>query len=135
MKSPERAEYVKYRLEKAEETYEVAALLVKNKKWNSAVNRLYYAAYYAISGLLAKNEVDGKTHTGIKTQFFLHFIKTGKIDIELGKVYADLFDWRQKGDYGDFFDFTEGDVITILKPTRDLLEAVKSEILKEDEEK
>ena len=131
MKSSERDEYVRYRLEKAEETYEVAELLIENEKWNSAVNRLYYAAYYAVSGLLVKNGINSKTHPGVKTQFLLHFIKTVKIDIVLGKVYADLFDWSQKGDYGDFFDFTEEDLNSILKPTKELLESIKSEIGKE----
>ncbi len=131
MKSPERNEYVKYRLEKAEETYEVAELLVENEKWNSAVNRLYYSAYYAVSGLLVYSEINTKTHSGVKTQFFLHYIKTGQIELELGKAYADLFDWRQKGDYGDFFDFTKDDVTAMLKPTKLLIEAIKGEIGKE----
>jgi hypothetical protein len=34
MKEPEREEYVRYRLEKAEETFEVATLLITNKMWN-----------------------------------------------------------------------------------------------------
>lgn len=65
MKASERNAYVKYRLEKAEETYEVAVLLVENEKWNSAINRLYYAAYYIVSALLIKSEIDTKTHAGI----------------------------------------------------------------------
>ena len=124
MTPSERNAYSKYRIEKAEEAYEVAELLVSNQKWNAAVNRLYYAAYYAISGLLVKSEVETKTHTGVKTQFLLYFVKTGRIDVQMGKLYADLFDWRQKGDYGDFFDFLEADVLPLLKPTRDLLDAI-----------
>ncbi len=102
-----RSDYVKYRLEKAEETYEVALLLVREKKWNSAVNRFYYACFYAISALLVQSEIETKSHSGVKTQFFLKFIKEGKVSTNLGKLYTDLFDWRQKGDYGDFFDFSE----------------------------
>ncbi len=94
MKSADRDAYVKYRLQKAEETFEVAELLVENKKWNSAINRFYYAAYYAVSALIVKLEIDTKTHAGVKTQFFLRFFKTGKIDARLGKLYSDLFDWR-----------------------------------------
>lgn len=58
----------------------------------------------------------------------MNYIKTGKIEIRLGKLYADLFDWRQKGDYGDFFDFGEGDVMPLMAPTRELINAVKREI-------
>ncbi len=128
MNQTERNEYIKYRLEKADETLEVAELLIDNKKWNSAVNRLYYAAYYAISALLVQAEINTKTHSGVKTQFFLHYVKTGIIEIELGKAYSDLFDWRQKGDYSDFFDFAKDDVQSIHEPTKRLITAVKKVI-------
>ena len=128
MKLSERVQYVKYRIEKADETLEVAELLIENKKWNSAVNRLYYSAFYAVSGLLVQFEITTKTHAGVKTQFFLNFVKNKTISFELGRVYSDLFDWRQKGDYGDFFDFTEEDINSILQPTKDLIEAIKKQI-------
>ena len=130
MKKEEKDNYVNYRLEKAEETFEVAELLIKNKKWNSAINRLYYASFYAITGLLVNSEITTKSHSGVKTQFFLYFVKEGIIDQELGKLYGDLFDWRQKGDYGDFFDFEEKDVKPLLEPTRKLIDQVKKEIEK-----
>lgn len=130
MNREEKDNYVKYRLEKAEETYEVAELLIENEKWNSAVNRLYYASFYAVTGLLVNTEITTKSHSGVKTQFFLNFIKRGIIDQELGKLYGDLFDWRQKGDYGDFFDFEEKDVRPLLEPTRKLIDQIKEEIEK-----
>jgi uncharacterized protein len=105
MKPTEREDYAKYRMEKSRETLEVASLLIQNSKWNSAVNRLYYAAYYAISGLLVKSGIESKTHTGVKTQFLLHYVKTGKVDMSFGKLYADLFDWRQKRRLRRFFRF------------------------------
>ncbi|MCB1178764.1 MAG: HEPN domain-containing protein [Leptospiraceae bacterium] len=130
MNREEKDNYVKYRLEKAEETYEVAELLIENEKWNSAVNRLYYASFYAVTGLLVNSEIATKSHSGVKTQFFLNFIKRGIIDQESGKLYGDLFDWRQKGDYGDFFDFEEKDVKPLLEPTRKLIDQIKKEIEK-----
>lgn len=133
MNLSEKKAYIKYRLEKADETYEVAELLVNNQKWNSAINRLYYAAYYAVSALLVQAEINTKTHSGVKTQFLLNYVKTEKIAMNLGKVYSDLLDWRQKGDYGDFFDFTEADVRLILIPTKTLIEAIKEEIKKGEE--
>jgi len=121
MKLSERDSYTKYRMEKSWETLDLAELLVRNSKWNSAINRLYYAAYYAISDLLLKSGIETRTHVGVKT---------GKIKMSLGRLYSDLFDWRQKGDYGDFFDFSEEDVIPLLEPVKDLIDAVKDEINK-----
>jgi len=45
-------ELVNYRLDRAYETYEDALLLANSNKWNSAMNRLYYAAFYAVSALV-----------------------------------------------------------------------------------
>ena len=124
MNEEDRISFVKYRLEKAIETFEAAEILIDTKKWNSAINRLYYAAYYSISALLINHTISSRTHSGVKTQFFLHFVKTGLIDKKLGKLYSDLFDWRQKGDYGDFFDFSEEVVRSLQQPTRELIDQV-----------
>lgn len=128
MKEGERSDYIQYRIEKAEETLEVAELLIKNSKWNSAINRLYYSCFYAVTGLLVKTGKVTKSHSGVKTQFFLEYIKTGRIDTEYGKLYGDLFDWRQKGDYGDFFDFSGEDVIPLLEPIKRFIALVKNEL-------
>lgn len=77
MKEEERLAYIKYRLEKAEETLEVAELLIENARWNSAINRLYYSCFYAVTGLFVKTGKVNKSHSGVKTQFFLEYIKTG----------------------------------------------------------
>jgi hypothetical protein len=86
MKKDERENYITYRLKKATETLDDAALLIDNQKWNSAINRLYYAAYYAVSALLTRDELNTKTHNGVKTQFFLNYVKTGIFSLEMGKL-------------------------------------------------
>lgn len=42
MTSDDRNAYAKYRLEKAEEAYISAEVLILHQQWNSAINRLYY---------------------------------------------------------------------------------------------
>lgn len=46
-------------------------------------------------------------------------------------LYGDLFDLRQKGDYGDFFDFEEQHVTTLLPKVESFL--MKIETLAKDE--
>jgi len=93
---------VKYRIQRAKETFHDAEILADNERWNSAINRLYYASYYAVSALLLKHSLKPTTHTGAKNQFSEHFIKTNILTQEIGKLYSQLFSWRQKGDYDDF---------------------------------
>jgi uncharacterized protein (UPF0332 family) len=43
-------------------------------------------------------------------------IKTKRIEKEFGKIYSQLFTWRQKGDYDDLFNFSEEKVIPYFEP-------------------
>ncbi len=86
-----------YRLERAKETLEDAKLLADKQRWNSAINRLYYAAYYAVTALLHSENFKTTTHNGTKAMFSEHFIKTGLFPAELGKIYSQLFNMETKG--------------------------------------
>lgn len=48
------------------------------------------------------NGLASSSHKGIKTLLGLHFVKTGKIDPQYGRIYQQLFENRQSGDYEDF---------------------------------
>ena len=100
-------DYIKYRVAKSKESYEDAKLLFSNERYNASINRLYYSCFYIIIALLIKNHIETQTHNGVRTQFSLNFIKSGKVDKKYGKLYSKLFDWRQKGDYGDLFDYNK----------------------------
>jgi uncharacterized protein (UPF0332 family) len=90
--------------------------LAEREKWNSTINRLYYSAYYAVMALLLNSDLKPATHNGAKSNFSEYFIKTGKIDKEYGKMYSQLFTWRQKGDYDDLFDFNKDKVFPCFEP-------------------
>ncbi len=122
-------EWVEYRLRRALETYDDALLLVENQKWNSAINRLYYAAYYAISALLLHANLDPATHNGIKSAFSSHFIRSGKCPPEMGRTFSQLYTWRHKGDYDDMFDFDGEKVMPYLAPTKHLIDWVKVNVV------
>ena len=127
MTPEERQQYVNYRFECAHKTVKAARVLGDNGFWNSAVNRLYYAAFYAVNALLVKNKVDARSHSGVKNQFSLHFIKTKKLDIEYGRLFSELFDWRQKGDYENLFDFDEASVRPLFERVENFIKVVELE--------
>jgi len=70
MTPQEKQDYIRYRLEKAEETLKVAQVNGNLGFWNTCVNRLYYASFYAITALLLQNDHPTQTHKGVKTLFF-----------------------------------------------------------------
>jgi len=128
MNLDDRNEYVKYRIESAKKTFEAAKVLAENKFWNSAVNRLYYSVFYAVNALLVMNEIQTKSHSATKSQFSLNFVKTGKFDKKYGKLLSELFDWRQKGDYENIFDFDNDSVQPLFEPVNEMIRLIEKEI-------
>lgn len=126
----EQVSLIEYRMERAWDTLDDAKILISNKKWNSSINRLYYASYYAVMALLLKHGLKPATHNGAKTNFTEHFIKSEKIDKKYGKLYSQLFTWRQKGDYDDLFNFEESQVVQYVEPVKEFLSLIES-LLKE----
>ena len=119
---------IRYRIERARDTLDDARILAENQKWNSAINRLYYAAYYGVIALLLQHEHKPTTHNGAKSQFSEHFIKTKIFPEEYGKLYSQLFTWRQKGDYVDLFDFSADIVLPYIEPVENLLNVIENSL-------
>ncbi len=116
-----KSDLINYRIARAKDTYDDALILVEKEKWNSTINRLYYAAYYAVMALLLDSDLKPTTHNGAKSNFSEYFIKTGKIDPVYGKMFSQLFTWRQKGDYDDLFDFQKDIVLSYVEPVNEFI--------------
>ena len=58
MKIENKNEYIKYRFQRAEESLEDALIMIENKRWNTAINRLYYSCFYAMLALLLNNDIE-----------------------------------------------------------------------------
>ena len=123
-----KTELIKYRISRAKDTFEDARILAEKEKWNSTINRLYYSAYYAVIALLLDTDLKPTTHNGVKSAFSEHFIKKDLLPKELGKIYSQLFTWRQKGDYDDFFDFDKEKVLPYFEPVKRLIDIIESKV-------
>ena len=91
-----------YRMERADEALEEAAILSERCHYNAAVNRLYYACFYAVQALLLKHRITATTHAGVKAMLGLHFVSKGIISIAHGKTFNTLFEKRHSSDYEAF---------------------------------
>jgi uncharacterized protein (UPF0332 family) len=125
MNDQDKNEIISYRIKKAQETFKEVQIHIDNKLWTTAVNRLYYACYYSVSALLIKHDIKAQSHAGTRQMLGLHFIKTHIIPKELGKFYSDIFDMRHTGDYEDFVDYSEEDVMLVLDPAKDLITKIE----------
>lgn len=57
MNKEEKEIYINYRIEASKRTFDAAKVLHENGFFNSAVNILYYALFYAVNALLTKNDI------------------------------------------------------------------------------
>jgi uncharacterized protein (UPF0332 family)/predicted nucleotidyltransferase len=97
---------VLYRLNSAKSLLDEIKDHIERGYYNTAMNRMYYACFYAVSGLLLQSEIDGvKSHEGVRQKFSQHFILTGKFPKEWGRFYSILFNNRSAADYEDFKNF------------------------------
>ena len=121
----ERKEIVTYRLENAKTTFAEIPILLENKLYKTAANRLYYSCYYAATALLINNGHEAHTHTGVKTLLSLHFISTNIIDKSFSKMYRQLYNLRQTGDYEDLVNIDEDDVKPFIEPAKEFIAIVE----------
>ncbi len=98
----------------------------REEHWNTCANRLYYAAFYAVSALLVKDGYVAAKHSGIKAMFNQHFVKTGVVTKENGRLYNRLFNLRQEGDYVDFVSFEAATIQPLIAETVAFVDKVRS---------
>jgi uncharacterized protein (UPF0332 family) len=97
--SENRSKLVQYWWSKAVDSLSSAKREFDANELSFAMNRIYYAAFYAVSAALMKRGSTFKKHTGVRIAFHREFIKTGLLDSEWAKFYDQLFEDRQEGDY------------------------------------
>ena len=67
----------------------------------TAVNRAYYAIFYAANALLVTKGLERSKHSGVIAAFRQHFVKTGAIEVEYSDFYGAVMEDRHKGDYDE----------------------------------
>ena len=117
---------IAYRLQRAVETLEEARLMQGVEHWNTCANRLYYAAFYAVSALLVQGGHVASKHSGVKALFNRHYVKPGTVTKENGRLYNRLFDLRQEGDYIDFVSLDAETVEPLVGATAVFIDTIRS---------
>jgi uncharacterized protein len=117
---------VRYRMRRANEAIAEAELLAGSGHWNTSVNRLYYACFYAASALLLRHGRFASRHSGVLSQFNQEFVKMSSVDREVAKIYQLLFDSRQEADYLDLVEFQEHQVRPWIDDARRFVQSVEA---------
>lgn len=117
---------INYWLEKASESLAAASDELAAGRLTFAVNRAYYACFYTVSALLLNKELRFKKHSGVRAAFRQQFVKTGAASVEDGRLYDDLFESRQRGDYVELVEFEKDQVESLINQARGFVERISS---------
>lgn len=119
---------VKLWLEKAEDALVSAELELNQGHLTFAVNRLYYACFYAVTAVLQRDGKQFRRHSAVKAEFARAYFKTGRIETKWYKFYQKLFDDRQEGDYIPTVVFDKPSVSERLSQAKEFVSIIRSVI-------
>jgi len=81
-----------------------AASNLEHGFYSTAINRAYYAIFYAASGLLLTKGISRSKHAGVIASFRQHFVKPDLIEAEYSDLYGAVMEFRTAADYEMLFD-------------------------------
>ena len=95
----ERRSQIKAYLRAARRALEAATFNLEQGFYGTAINRAYYAIFYAASGLLWTKGISRSKHAGVIAAFRRYFIKPGLIEREYSDLYGAAMESRISSDY------------------------------------
>jgi uncharacterized protein (UPF0332 family) len=110
--------------ERAVQAFQTAEALV-DRDPDASSSRAYYAAFYAVSALLALEGQSYSKHTAVERAVHRDLVKTGKLTVEVGASFSWLANLRYTADYGGSEHAEAGDAGQAVEKAGLILKAVR----------
>lgn len=130
MKDSDFQALVSYRLEQAIEALADAELLIESRRYRSAVNRLYYAAFYAATSALLTKQLQYSKHSAVIAFFDKEFIKGNILPKEYSRTLHQAFTERQQDDYMPFVQIDSSEIKQLALDVKTMVNGVGEYIKK-----
>ncbi len=112
---------IQYRNEQANSSIETVQLLITNKKYNSAINRIYYGMFYMLLAIAVEEDFETSKHQQLIGWFNKTFIKEGRLPKRFGKMVSQTFKSRQVSDYEAFVIFEKEEVLQLFTDIKEFI--------------
>lgn len=112
-------------IQKADTALISAADLTKSDP-AGAINRAYYACFYAASAVLILDERHFVKHAGVRSAVHEHLVHTGRIPKDIGDAYSALMETRQDADYKETGVWTSEKAAKALDTARRIVAALRN---------
>ena len=120
----ERQIIVNLEKEKALNTFAEMEVLRQAGLWNNIANRLYYAAFHAVSALLINDHYNVGSHQGAVVMLHQYYVKPGILSKDDGAFYSQLQTMREKSDYNCTYNATEEDTLPRIEQTKQFINRI-----------
>lgn len=127
-----RQDLCNYRIDQAKETINVAKLCFENGHYKDAINRAYYAAFYAVKAVLALDNIDFKRHKDVVATFNRDYIASGMYEKEIGRLLSRLQKKRENSDYDDFYIASKEEAADQIKFAEQIVMSITNKIGKQE---
>lgn len=115
-------------MRKAEQALDDAAAALDEERWDTVVNRAYYAAFRAASALLATRDLAFSKHGAVIAEFNRLFVNAEVVPRHLGRDLNRLFKLRQRADYDYRHDTNKRTATEAYEMARETVQAVREAI-------
>jgi uncharacterized protein len=117
---------VRFRPDQADAAVRAAQVLLDQDLFRDAVNRSYYAMFYAVLALLVTKQIGTSKHQGAISVFDREFVRTGVFNRELSYWLHEAFEMRLDADSAEMVEVPEEDARRILSNTETFIVQVKN---------
>ena len=93
---------------------------------DAAASRAYYAAFFAVSALFAREGRTFRKHRAVEATVHRDLVRPGKWKPELGKAYTRLVRLREIGDYGGGRHVEHDEAMEAVEDAQRLIEAIRN---------
>lgn len=122
----ERKAVVGLEYEKSTDTFSKIDILAEQGMWDIVANRLYYSAFHAVLALLINDGHKTSTHRGTSALLGMHYVKTGILTPEEGRMFSRLQTMRDEADYNCAYKASEEDVKPYISQVGDFIAKIKT---------
>jgi uncharacterized protein (UPF0332 family) len=88
-------------LKRADEYLRAAEYEFQGEFYARSISTVYYAMFYAATGALASIGIKRAKHSGVISAFGEHFIRSGKLNREIGQILSRTLEDREESDYSE----------------------------------
>lgn len=125
MNEKDKSALIDYRLKQASEIIREVDVLIERNLLRTAINRIYYGMFYALTALALKHGFQSSKHLQLIGWFNRKFVKENIVSAKYGKILRDAMKNRMEGDYAPFIAFEKDEIMILFEEMKEFIRKIE----------